>query len=790
MADLVGGDGKDVLNGTGGSDTIDAGAGNDVVNAGAGDDVVDGGSGDDKLSGGNGDDTLDGGTGSDNVDGGTGSDTLDGGAGSDTVSGGAGNDYAIYNMTQNLGYVDRYLGGSGVDAIELQFTLAQWANAAVQADIARYIGFLVQHGGTGEIGTPFSFSAFSLTVQQFERLNVRVDGNLVNLLGNDDAIVGASDLGAAVEELPDSAPEEGAIIHSGSGHIDFVDYDLGDTHTVTVTNGGAGYIGTFDATIANDSTGDGSGQLAWTFSVSDGAVDHLDDDQIIVQTYDVTVSDGTSAFTRTVTVTIQGANDEAVITVADPAVVDEDAGPVAFNVADQVTIVDPDGQDAADPHRYVAGSGTVAASGAVPPLGTLADLLSFDAVTGAVSYDPADFDWLDGDQSVSYTISFAAASGDDAPQAKALIVTINGVNDAPAITSGGAGDVAAVSIAENTTAVTTVAATDPDGTTPAYAIAGGEDAALFGINPVTGALYFLAPPDFEAPQDDGHDNVYDVIVVASDGSLSDTQAIVVTVTDVQEVVPVANIKFVPTSADFDSVPSGSVVIGSFVAFDSGGNVIPGVAFTAAGDSETLVLAANGQLSGTLTAGNVVDFTVTAGTATESVSVKMGSNSNGSPDNFVSTAGIDIQFGFNGADTLNGAGNDDTLYGGGSAGQTDTLNGGSGDDYLLGGAGGDALNGNDGNDYLRGGAGADTLTGGAGADTFVFQGAPANDTVADFVTGADKIDLSAYGITAANVTTTSSAGNTIVHVDTNGVPGAEFTITLNGVGAPASGDYIF
>ena len=49
-----------------------------------------------------------------------------------------------------------------------------------------------------------------------------------------------------------------------------------------------------------------------------------------------------------------------------------------------------------------------------------------------------------------------------------------GANEIPTITSNGGGDTAAVSIAENTTAVTTVTATDPDaGQTLSYAISAG-----------------------------------------------------------------------------------------------------------------------------------------------------------------------------------------------------------------------------------------------------------------------------------------------------------------------------
>ena len=101
-------------------------------------------------------------------------------------------------------------------------------------------------------------------------------------------------------------------------------------------------------------------------------------------------------------------------------------------------------------------------------------------------------------------------------------------NHEPQIVSNGGGDNATVSIPENAAAVTTVVATDVDpGTTLSYAIAGGADAQRFVIDAATGALSFVAAPDFEAPTDQDGDNSYVVQVRASDGSLSDLQTITV-----------------------------------------------------------------------------------------------------------------------------------------------------------------------------------------------------------------------------------------------------------------------
>lgn len=114
-----------------------------------------------------------------------------------------------------------------------------------------------------------------------------------------------------------------------------------------------------------------------------------------------------------------------------------------------------------------------------------------------------------------------------------LTVHVTDLNDtAPVITSGGS-----ASEAENSAighVVYQTAVTDPDTVgTIAYSLSGA-DAALFSIS-VTGAVTFKASPDFEIPADQNHDNVYDLVVSASDGANPvATQAVAVTVTNVAD----------------------------------------------------------------------------------------------------------------------------------------------------------------------------------------------------------------------------------------------------------------
>ena len=120
--------------------------------------------------------------------------------------------------------------------------------------------------------------------------------------------------------------------------------------------------------------------------------------------------------------------------------------------------------------------------------------------------------------------------------AKQFTITVTGVNDAP-VFAGGA--TVAVAYAENdTTAITTVVATDADaGQTVALALSGA-DAGLFTLTSAD-VLTFKTAPDYENPADMGRNNMYEVIVTATDGQtppMTAMQALIITVTDVDEEV--------------------------------------------------------------------------------------------------------------------------------------------------------------------------------------------------------------------------------------------------------------
>ncbi len=118
---IVGNAGDDILHGGDGNDTIQGGAGNDVINGGAGDDFLSGAAGDDIIFGEEGNDTILGGAGNDLLFGDNGDDVISGGAGNDEIYGGLGHDTlqgdggddVIYGEAGN----DILIGGAGNDIL-------------------------------------------------------------------------------------------------------------------------------------------------------------------------------------------------------------------------------------------------------------------------------------------------------------------------------------------------------------------------------------------------------------------------------------------------------------------------------------------------------------------------------------------------------------------------------------------------------------------------------------------------------------------------------------------------
>lgn len=193
--------------------------------------------------------------------------------------------------------------------------------------------------------------------------------------------------------------------------------------------------------------------------------------------------------------------------------------------------------------------------------------------TGALSFkvgrnfeSPGD---SDSNNIYIFTISATDLGGNSSTQS--ITVTILNVNEAPVISSNGGGDTATITLAENTSSVTTVQATDQDsGTSLSFSIS-GTDSADFTINSSTGALVFASNPDFENALDFNADNSYQINLVVSDGTFADTQTVTIVITDVTEVVTLGALSLSgsPQKGVTISITSSSNVSGRATFYLSG-----------------------------------------------------------------------------------------------------------------------------------------------------------------------------------------------------------------------------
>ena len=229
--------------------------------------------------------------------------------------------------------------------------------------------------------------------------------------------------------------------------------------------------------------------------------------------YNVTVqaSDGELTVTQDIAVTVTALNDN------DPVIISNGVLLIAENTTAVTIVTATDADLPAQTLTYSISGGADSA------------LFRINSTTGDLTYITApDFEVpTDAGGDTIYTVTVQASDG-ELTITQNIAVTLTALNDNdPLITSDGV-----LSIAENTTVVTIVTAKDADlpAQTLAYSISGGTDSALFSINPSTGELTFITEPDYEVPTDAGLDNVYNVTVQASDGTLKTTQSIVITIT--------------------------------------------------------------------------------------------------------------------------------------------------------------------------------------------------------------------------------------------------------------------
>jgi len=94
------------------------------------------------------------------------------------------------------------------------------------------------------------------------------------------------------------------------------------------------------------------------------------------------------------------------------------------------------------------------------------------------------------------------------------------------------------SVEEKNVVVGSVNAEDMDSDTLTYSISGGVDSAKFNINSSNGALTFQNAPDYDIPDDDGKDRIYNFNVSVSDAKANVIMPVEVTITEAPKFAPV------------------------------------------------------------------------------------------------------------------------------------------------------------------------------------------------------------------------------------------------------------
>ncbi len=259
----------------------------------------------------------------------------------------------------------------------------------------------------------------------------------------------------------------------------------------------------------------------------------------------VTATAGGQAVTQTVTVTVTNVDDNAPVFAASTA-----TNSVAEGQTVVATVIATDGDG--DTITYTL-------------TGADQDDFEIDAASGVLAFNTApDFE-NPGDAGGSnvYVVVVTATAG-TRTAFQTVTVTVTNVNDnTPVLAS-----TATHNVAEGQTVVTTVIATDGDGDTITYTLTGGADQGGFEIDADTGVLAFRTAPDFENPTDAGGNNVYVVVVTATAGGQAVTQAVRVTVTNVDDNAPV----FAEGSAAHN-VAEGQTAVATVIATDGDGDTI-------------------------------------------------------------------------------------------------------------------------------------------------------------------------------------------------------------------------
>jgi len=367
-----------------------------------------------------------------------------------------------------LAFTDADTNDTHTVAVTLASTSGPAVPAATQADLATALTTVLHDStgtGTGSIDWNFAIADHDLDyLAAGETLTVNYDVKVSDATTSATQTVSVVITGANDAPVITSGPESASLAEqagvTGSTSLDttspvptgtlaFDDVDLSDVHSVGVAltsatwSANPGFVpgDTFNdlqtalATVLHDSTGTGSGGVDWTFSIQDKDLDFLGAGDTLTVTYDVTVVDGTTSSTQTVTVTIDGAADGILVnpftgSIADTSSTDDgnivaigniitDAGDSAGDAGNMLSVTEINGS-AANVGAAIAGA-----------FGTLVvDSTGFYTYTANGNLDPLQV----GDTATdNFTFTVSDTLGHDV--ATTLTFNVSGADDAPIVTS-------------------------------------------------------------------------------------------------------------------------------------------------------------------------------------------------------------------------------------------------------------------------------------------------------------------------------------------------------------------
>jgi Ca2+-binding RTX toxin-like protein len=770
---ITGGNSADTINGLSGDDVIIGGAGNDILTGGTGADVLMGGTGNDTINGGTGVDTLDfsdvttavvvnltagtatgdgtdtltgienavggagndtltannttgseldGGAGSDTLNGGTAADVLYGGDGNDIVNAGAGNDLIIGGDGAGN---DTYNGGDGIDTVKYTSALA-----SITVDLSTTIGTATSTAGNdaSHIGND--------TLTGIENI----------IAGNYNDILTGSSLDNAF-----TGESGNDTINGGTGNDTAIYKGTKAQYNITNNNNGTWTVA--DTVAGRDDTDIISNIEYLQFT---------DQTFSLVATPPKTLTGTSSANTLT-----GGAGNDILIGLGGTDALNGGAGSdlyVMTSASDHTAAeINDTGASGIDEVRFTTTTastlnlyaldrgiesvtiGTGTAASAVTT-GTTANSINAALVANALSITGNNGNnTLTG---TAYADTLTGNAGNDTLNGGAGADTLVGGAGNDTYVIDNAGDAITENVSEGTdlvqVAITTAAGTYTLGSnvenatltnTVAYNLTGNSL-----NNTLTGnaaANILDGGTGIDTLVGGAGNDTYLVDIITASGALQDT------VTEASN----AGTDTIQLRGSYSGVLANLTLAANFENLDisNTGSSLYNLTGNTANNALTGNAANNILNGGTGTdrlVGGTGDDTYVVDSTTDTIT----ENASAGTDLVQSSVTFSLanianveNLTLSGTSAINGTGN--------------TL-----DNTLTGNTGANTLNGGNGNDMLYGGLGNDTLTGGAGADHFVFNttlNASSNrDTITDFVSGTDKIDLENAVMTALGPTTGS------------------------------------